>query len=113
MIHDHVVVGSGMTGAHAAQTLVERGRRVLMLDVGVRETRYAPLVPASDFVTVRESDPEQHRYFLGDRFEGIPWGAAAHTLTPPRQHLIEGTDRWLPLMAPILSWYARARWPPI
>jgi len=23
------------------------------------------------------------------------------------------TDRWLPLMAPILSWYARARWPPI
>ncbi|TMQ52650.1 MAG: hypothetical protein E6K72_08990 [Candidatus Eisenbacteria bacterium] len=99
MIHDHVVVGSGMTGAHAAQTLVERGRRVLMLDVGVRETRYAPLVPASDFVTVRESDPEQHRYFLGDRFEGIPWGAAAHTLTQPRQHLIEGTDRWLPLRA--------------
>ena len=23
------------------------------------------------------------------------------------------TDRWLPLMAPVLSWYARARWPPI
>ncbi len=23
------------------------------------------------------------------------------------------TDRWLPLMAPVLSWYAQARWPPI
>ena len=23
------------------------------------------------------------------------------------------TDRWLPLVAPVLSWYARARWPPI
>jgi len=23
------------------------------------------------------------------------------------------TDRWLPLMAPILTWYAQARWPPI
>jgi choline dehydrogenase-like flavoprotein len=99
MIHDHVVVGSGMTGAHAAQTLVERGRRVLMLDVGVRETRYAPLVPAADFVTVREREAEQHRYFLGDRFEGIPWGPAAHTLTPPRQHLVAGTERWLPLEA--------------
>jgi choline dehydrogenase-like flavoprotein len=97
--HDHVVVGSGMTGAHAAQTLLERGRRVLMLDVGVRETRYAPLVPAADFLTVRERETEQHRYFLGDRFEGVPWGPAAHTLTPPRQHLVEGTGRWLPLRA--------------
>ena len=23
------------------------------------------------------------------------------------------TDRWLPLMAPVLAWYAQARWPPI
>ena len=96
MIHDHVVVGSGMTGAHAAQTLIEHGRRVLMLDVGVRETRYAPLVPDADFLTIRETDPAQHRYFLGDEFEGVPWGPAAHTLTPPRRHLIEGTERWLP-----------------
>jgi len=103
VIHEHVVVGSGMTGAHAAQTLIERGRRVLMLDLGLRETRYAPLVPDSDFVTVREREAEQHRYFLGDDFEGIPWGPAAHTLTPPRQHLIAGTERWLPLRGPGFS----------
>jgi hypothetical protein len=23
------------------------------------------------------------------------------------------TDRWLQLIAPVLSWYAQARWPPI
>jgi len=103
VIHDHVVVGSGMTGAHAAQTLLERGRRVLMLDFGLRERHYAPLVPATDFVTVREREAEQHRYFLGDRFEGIPWGPAAHTLTPPRQHLVAETERWLPLRARAFS----------
>jgi len=99
VIHDHIVVGSGMTGAHAAETLVENGRQVLMLDAGVREERYAPLVPDTDFLTARETDLEQHRWLLGDRFEGVPWGAAAHTLTPPRQHLIAGSERWLPLEA--------------
>jgi choline dehydrogenase-like flavoprotein len=99
MIHDHIVVGSGMSGAHAAQTLIEGGREVLMLDAGLRETHYAPLVPDQDFVTVRQSDEAQHRYFLGDAFEGVPWGEAAHTLTPPRQHLVRETGRWLPLLS--------------
>ncbi len=99
MIHDALVVGSGMTGAHAAQTLLEGGRKVLMLDVGHRETRYAPLIPDHDFVTVRETDASQHRYFLGDDFEGVPWGEAAHTLTPPRQHIVRDTERWLPLVS--------------
>ena len=93
-MHDFLVVGSGMTGAHAAQTLVEAGRSVLMLDGGIRANS-AP-VPDSDFIRARETDPEQHRYFLGERFEGIPWGDAAHTLTPPRQHIVAETERWLP-----------------
>src|SRR5207244_2587971 len=99
MIAEFIVVGSGMTGAHAAQTLVEAGRHVTMLDGGVTKPAEAPHAPETDFITARESDPDQHRYFLGDRFEGIPWGDAAHTLTPPRQHLIAGTERWLPLVA--------------
>lgn len=99
MIHEHIVVGSGMSGAHAAQTLIDGRREVLMLDAGLRETHYAPLVPDHDFVTVRETDPAQHRYFLGDAFEGVPWGETAHTLTPPRQHLVRETGRWLPLLS--------------
>ena len=95
-IHDHVVVGSGISGAAAAQTLIDGGARVLMLDGGRRDTTYDGLVPERDFLSLRATDPEQHRYFLGDRFEGVPWGAAAHTLMPPRQHITRDTERWLP-----------------
>jgi choline dehydrogenase-like flavoprotein len=98
MIHDHVVVGSGITGAEAAHALVAGGAKVLMLDGGLRDTTYAPLIPARDHLTLREQDAAQHRYFLGDRLEGVPWGAAAHTLTPPRQHLVAETERWLPFL---------------
>jgi hypothetical protein len=96
---DVLVVGSGMTGAHAAQTLLEGGRQVLMLDGGQRPHAGAPEPPERDFVTLRESDFEQHRYFLGESFEGVPWGEAAHGLTPPRQHIVRATDRWLPLLS--------------
>ena len=97
LTHDCLVVGSGMTGAHAAQTLIEGGRSVLMLDGGVRPREGAAPVPERDFLNLRETDPQQHRYFLGDAFEGVPWGEAAHSLTPPRQHIVRGTERWLPL----------------
>ena len=96
MIHDHVVVGSGITGAAAAHALVHGGARVLMLDGGRRDTTYAPLIPEQDLVALRAGDPAQHRWMLGDRFEGVPWGDAAHSLTPPRQHLVRDTERWLP-----------------
>lgn len=96
MIHDHVIIGSGISGAAAAQTLIDAGARVLMLDGGRRDTTYDRIVPERDFLSLRRTDPAQHRYFLGDRFEGVPWGAAAHTLTPPRQHITRDTGRWLP-----------------
>ena len=80
-IHDFIVVGSGMTGAHAAQTLVEGGRQVLMLDGGVCTGADEAKVPEADFVTLRENDADQHRYFLGDGFEGIPWGEAARVVS--------------------------------
>jgi choline dehydrogenase-like flavoprotein len=94
-VSEFIVVGSGMTGAHAAETLIEAGRQVTLLDGGVRGRSAA--APDTDFMTARETDPEQHRYFLGDAFEGVSWGEAAHTLTPPRQHVIRETERWLPL----------------
>jgi hypothetical protein len=94
---DVIVVGGGMSAIHAAQTLVEAGRSVLMLDVGVRPRADLPAVPDDDFVSLRERDHEQHRYFLGDAFEGIPWGPAAHGLTPPRRYIAQGTERWCPI----------------
>jgi hypothetical protein len=45
-----------------------------MLDVGRTERRYAPLVPSVPFPELRRTDPQQHRYFLGDDLEGVRSG---------------------------------------
>lgn len=96
IIHDYILVGSGMTGAHAAQTLIEAGCNVLMLDVGFKDSVYSGTVPDDDFLSIRTKDEDQHRYFLGNNFEGIPWGNLCHSLTPPRQFIIKDVDKWLP-----------------
>lgn len=87
---DVIVVGSGPGGANAAVALVEKGLNVVLLDVGEEDSRYAPIIPAESFRTIRESDSNQHRYFLGDRFEGIPFGKVGlgAQLTPPRQYVM-------------------------
>jgi choline dehydrogenase-like flavoprotein len=92
---DAVVVGSGPGGVHAAAALLEAGRSVLMLDFGRTDDRYAPLVPKTEFTTTRRTDERQHRYFLGDDFEGIPFGSVrvGAQLTPPRQYVVEGDPR--------------------
>jgi choline dehydrogenase-like flavoprotein len=83
---DVIVVGSGPGGTNAAARLVEARRRVLMLDVGDRDQRYAGRMPAASFLELRRKDPEQHRYSLGEQFEGILFGAVrvGAQLTPPR-----------------------------
>jgi choline dehydrogenase-like flavoprotein len=95
MTFDAIVVGSGPGGANATAALVERGRRVLMLDVGDVDSTYEPLIPPRSFREIRESDAKQHRYFLGNRFEGVPSGAIAvgAQLTPPRAHVIGAVAR--------------------
>jgi hypothetical protein len=98
---DFIIVGSGTTGAMAAQTLLEGGATVTMLDVGRVDTTYRDLIPDADFVTIRRGDPKQHRYLLGDAFEGIP-GTTISTgaqLTPPRAHVGELVARFLPILS--------------
>src|SRR5271157_1693372 len=103
--YDYVVVGSGATGAMAAQTLVEHGARVAVLDVGEKDEVYAPLIPDQDFETLRRQDPEQHRYLLGDDFEGVPWSTTriGSQLTPPRSFLTRNADRFLPFASDTLK----------
>jgi choline dehydrogenase-like flavoprotein len=89
-INDVIVVGSGVSGAHAAQVMVEAGCDVVMLDVGYRDEKYSKLVPERPFSEIRRDDPQQHRYLLGDCFEGIDLmspGADAH-VTPPRKYVL-------------------------
>jgi hypothetical protein len=67
-----------------------------MIDYGNEDSRYAALIPNQSFSELRRSDPQQHRYLLGDRFEGISVGAVriGAQVTPPRLHaLADGAER--------------------
>ena len=94
---DVIVVGSGASAVNAAVPLVEAGRGVRMLDVGNRGERYR--VPDGPLAELRRTDPDQHRYLLGDDFEGIGWGhmGAGAQLTPPRQFVCKDADRLQPV----------------
>ncbi len=96
---DCIVVGSGASGAMAAQTLIEAGARVAMLDAGIRDDRYASLIPHQTFVEIRRTDPGQYRYLLGERFESAAFGrvGAGAQLTPPRRYIVERTGELLAL----------------
>lgn len=92
-----IVVGSGCTGAMAAQTLLERGFRVCMLDVGC--TGDPSLVPPDEnFNSIRSTRRDQAKYLLGDDPASI-WENAIQTgahLTPPRKHLLSNVKSLLP-----------------
>jgi choline dehydrogenase-like flavoprotein len=96
---DVIVVGSGASAVHAAYAIVERGASVLMLDVGTRDQTYEPLIPDGPFTRIRRTDGRQHRYFLGDRFEGIPLASlgAGPQMTPPRQYVLENARAFSPI----------------
>lgn len=97
---DCIVVGSGAAGAMAAQTLVEGGARIALLDAGICDDRYVGIVPArKTFVEIRRTEPEQYRYLLGDHFEAAAFGriGAGAQLTPPRRFIVERTAELLPV----------------
>ncbi|MCS6935195.1 MAG: FAD-dependent monooxygenase [Chitinophagales bacterium] len=98
---DVIVVGSGCSGAMAAQTLVERGLKTLMIDGGAKDTQYQQLIPAKNFLEIRETFREQYRIFLGDRFEGIPFGkiSTGEHLTPPRRFMTKWVQEFLPVVS--------------
>ena len=98
-VHEYIVIGSGCTGAMAAQTLVEAGVQVTMLDVGIEDDKYSSIIPNKDFITIRKTETDQHRYFIGDDMEGISWGKVktGEHLTPPRKHMMQFIEKYLPM----------------
>lgn len=105
MIYDAMVIGSGPAGVNAATPLVEAGWNVAMVDYGNQDTTYASLIPRSSFSSLRRGDASQHRYFLGDRFEGLPTGGArvGAQLTPPRQYVHADVSRLMPVVSDTFS----------
>jgi len=99
-VHDYIVVGSGCSGAIAAQTLVEAGANVTMLDVGVQNDS-AVKIPAGDFITLRKTDPLQYRYFIGDNAKGVSWGkiGTGAQITPTRRFIMNLVNHLTPLQS--------------
>ncbi|MFQ5334593.1 MAG: hypothetical protein ACE5DN_00820 [Flavobacteriales bacterium] len=104
-LHDFILVGSGPSGSMAAQTLVENGADVLMLDGGFFSDKSYSLIPEKSFEDIRQHEEEQYRYLLGDSFEGLPLGelGTGAQLTPSRQFITERTDELLPLHSETFS----------
>jgi hypothetical protein len=98
----YIVVGSGCAGAMVAQTLVEAGKPVVMLDVGESNPAYSSQVPNKDFLSLRTSDTDQYKYFIGKRAEAVSTmhdGGKGSQITPPRSHMLRNTDSYIPLQS--------------
>src|SRR5207244_12114593 len=94
-----LIAGSGPGGVNAAAPLVAPGRKAVPLDYGNQARRYAALIPHQPFSEIRRTDAQQHRYFLGDHFEGIPLGPVrvGAQLTPPRLHILADAAERMPV----------------
>ncbi|MCG3166508.1 MAG: hypothetical protein POELPBGB_02287 [Bacteroidia bacterium] len=100
-IHPYIVVGSGCTGAMAAQTLVEAGVKVLMLDAGNTDDTYEKLIPEKDFTAIRQTEETQGDYLLGKKFESISWAniGSGSQLTPPRKYMVKEVEKFLEIVS--------------
>ncbi|MDB5165270.1 MAG: hypothetical protein JWM00_160 [Candidatus Saccharibacteria bacterium] len=94
-----IVVGSGCSASMAAQTLVEAGKQVVMVDVGYLPDPSTKQVPDKDFLSLRNTDKDQHLYLIGKDASGISWGdvGKGEQITPPRSHIFSGTENLIPI----------------
>lgn len=85
----------------AAQTLVEQGVQVLMLDGGITDTEYEGSIPDKDYLSIKQHETNQYEYFIGKNFEGIPFGKVktGEHLTPPRKFMLQKVHEWMPLLS--------------
>ena len=96
---DVVIVGSGASGVNAAYPLVEAGYEVTLLDFGNQDSTYESLIPCRPFSEIRRFDDQQHRYFLGENFQGVPFAPIRNgaQLTPPRLYITRDAERLMPV----------------
>lgn len=98
---DVIVIGSGASAVHSVYSIVKEGYRVVMIDVGNEDTTYEQVIPNKSFSDIRREDSNQHRYFLGDNFEGISFGqvGTGPQVTPPRQYVLKDVEKFVPIVS--------------
>jgi choline dehydrogenase-like flavoprotein len=87
-----VIVGAGPSGLHAAQTALERGQPVTLVDVG--RSAAPPPLPDRTFAALKRDHPDPVAYFLGEDHAGAELpperGAARaeyYRLPPSKDHV--------------------------
>lgn len=98
-VFDFIVVGSGPSGVQAAQTLLEAGSSVLMIDVGI--TGEPTTLPDGNFLDIRQHNEKQYRIWLGENFEGLPFHMikAGAQLPPSRKFVQAMVNELTPLQS--------------
>ncbi len=98
---DVVVVGSGPSGVNAASALCDAGLDVVMVDYGNVDEVAEAIAPHAPFTELRRTDPDQHRYFLGDDFSGIPLGSVEEgtKIAPLRRYALRDVERVMPVLS--------------
>jgi choline dehydrogenase-like flavoprotein len=82
-----VVVGSGVSGTHAALTLLERGHNVELWDVGRQEDSFSE--PGVSFHDLKHRLTDVVSYFLGPNLEAlVPPGCGELLRYPPSRHFL-------------------------
>ncbi|HUQ67087.1 MAG TPA: NAD(P)/FAD-dependent oxidoreductase [Flavitalea sp.] len=97
-LFDCIVVGSGPAGVMCAQTLVEAGKQVLLMDGGFN-SQEEDKQHGKSFTEIRKTDNEQRNVFLGKELNVIdiePGKAYSH-MTPQRKFVIDGVNEYMPM----------------
>ena len=105
-----LVVGSGASGVHFAQTALELGHSVTMLDVGGE--RPQAVQPGATFAQLKDSLPDPVAQFLGDQFSGVvyPGTRATYYGFPPSKDYVFATpDRFSFRTGEMKPWFTFAR----
>ena len=94
-----VVVGAGVSGSHAALTLLERGHDVELWDVGREEAAFPEAGVTFHELKERLNDPIA--YFLGpDLAALIPPTSAELLRYPPSRRFLSASDDQIPEFLP-------------
>lgn len=95
---DFIVIGSGPSGVQAAQTLVEAGKQVCILDVGITNSNKAK-IPEYDFITLRKTDENQFNYLIGENYSTLQFGhiKPGAQVAPDRSYINQSVNELIPV----------------
>ena len=102
------VVGSGPSGVHFAEALVDQGHRVRLFDVGVQGPE--PVHPDVSLEQLKDTLNDPVSYFLGNELQALiqpDYGAEYYGLPPSKDYVFRAPEQQ-PLRTqgfePLLSW---------